>query len=924
MLLGREHEVSVLRRVLDSAPRSVAKTALIEGGPGTGKTSLLRKAADLAQTGGFHTISVRGRAREQRSRFAVARHLVESMLAGLADDSPGEFPPGRDVLTDPFGSGKPDDAREHLAAMYAVTKEISSWHHLVIVIDDLQWVDTASLHYLDHLLARLDNVSVNLIATYTPSHPDCHAPLLADLTSHFEQRLVLQDLDEASAGSMLAGMLDNQPDAVFTQACLEATRCNPLFLAALSREVRRRRIPQDASGVAELAESGPVELAETLFTRYLGGATETLAALGKIAMLAESATPDVVAELIGSSSRAELDAALRQPIDLGLLRAERGIYSFVYPVLRSAVFNRIPPTERERQHWESAKVLHKSGAPKERVARELLRADPREQQHWAADVLNQSAQEAAAATREDDARRYLQAALALCPEDGRGRILRRLGQIEVYSDPSAAAEYLRLALEYPWPDKTAAEINTELASAAYLADGAAAAAEALSDGLQKITSGNDRAVIESDVQVFKVMAGTASAHDVSGDHGSGEHIGQQHAVLSTLRELWSGRSRARALRYAEESVRNSAFSGHPMWHVIPMVTMVYCDEFGIGQAECDQLIARSRQQASTAMRTTALLIRALINYRIGDLIQCHDDAVAVLEMLPGEATDDDGHGITRRFAASKAVAALLEMGYHDDARAQLDHNWPASDCCDALDCALLLFERGRLRVAAGELREGLRDLEECGRRSIQLGQENPAVCPWRAELALVHAALGNVEQAIRWAEDELERARIWGAPRALGIALRAAGLAHRDQRGQALLMESYEVLSDSNALLEHARTRLHLGIALRKRNRLAEAREHLRESRILAEKCGARPLSLMAGQELVAACARPRRAAQIGPDALTPSERRVAMLAAQGHTNREIAEQLHVLQRTVEIHLSRTYHKLGIPGRGSLAVAISP
>lgn len=924
MLVGREHEVSVLRRMLDSVPLSVAKSALIEGGPGTGKTSLLRKAVDLAHVQGLRTVSARGRAREQRIPLAVARHLVESMLADLTGDSHTTFVPGWGDDPAEFGGRvELEQMPELLAAMYSVTKEISDRYRLVIVIDDLQWVDAASLHYLDHLLARLESVSVHVVATYTPGHPGAHASLLADLTSQFGQRLVLQDLDEQGAETMLTKLLDNHPDAAFTRACLEATGCNPLFLATLSREIRRRRTPQDASGVAEVAEIGPAELAERVFTRYFSEASGTVAALETVAMLEESATEYLVAELTGSH-RAE--AALRWPIDLGLLRWERDSYSFVHPVLRGAVVNRIAATERERRHLESAKVLYRAGAPKERVARELMRASRCEQQHWVAEVLCQSAQEAASANREDDARSYLQVALDICPDDARGSILRTLGRIEMYSDPSAAAEHLRLAMEYPWPDETLAEINTELASTVYLTAGAAAAVEVLSLGLQKITSTHGRAGIEHDLQVFKVLAGTASAcgGDGSDDAAGGQRAHEKQAVLATLRESWRGTSRTRALRFAEQAVEDSALSRHPLGHTIALVTMVYSDEFGVAQAEFERLMAYAGEQDAEAVRASRLLIQTLINYRIGDLIQCHHDGAEVLEMLPGDATDGRGHSTTRRFAASKVVAALLEMGSGDEARAQLDRDWPAVDTCDGLDCALLLFERGRLRVARGEVREGLRDLEECGQRMTALGVENPAVCPWRSELALAHIAMGNVELAIPLAEEELERARAWGAPRTLGKALRAAGLAHRGQRGLALLTESHEVLSGSPALLERARTRLHLGVALRKRNRLAEARKHLRESRVLAEKCGARPLSWTAGEELVAAGARPRRVAQIGPDALTPSECRVAMLAAQGHTNREIAEQLHVLQRTVEIHLSRTYHKLGIPGRHQLAAAISP
>jgi DNA-binding CsgD family transcriptional regulator len=834
------------------------------------------------------------------------------------DDRPHTDTPqrGHEAAGARYACNEVEDAPEHdvLTALYSLSKEISGRQRLVIAIDDLQWVDVASLHCLDHLMARLENVSISVIATYTPGSPGADTPLLADFTSLFAQRLVLQDLAEPSATTMLAELLGGRPDTDFVKACLDATRCNPLFLHALLREIRRRRTPLDASGVAEI---GPAELAETLFTRYFGHSADTVTALETIALLAESADPDLVAELTGST-RAQLDAAVRQPIDLGLLRAEPELYTFVHPVLRSAVLNRLPPATRQRLHLESAKILHETGASKERVARELLQADRSQQHSWIPDVLYRSAEDAVANNREDDARRYLHAALDSSGDDFRGKVLRRLGQLEVYRHPSVAADHFRLSLEFPWPDETLAAINTERAHALFLSDGAAAAAEALSSGLETITGSDDRAGIRSDLQIFKVMAGTSSPHDDDSESGG------RNVMLFALRELWSGKSRPRALKYAQQAVKTSStLNGHPLRHVIPLVTLVYGDEFAAARAECDQLMAMSREQDSASLHTTALMLQGLINYRIGDLIEGYNDSISVLGSLPGEAAQGHGHGTTRRFAVSKAVAASLDSGSYNEASRLLDRYWLSADSAEGLDSALLFFERGRLRVAKGELQDGLRDLEECGKNTTAFGQENPAVCPWRSEAALVHIALGNPEQAIRLAEVELDRARVWGAPRTLGIALRAAGLAHRDQRGLALLAESHEVLSGSNALLERARTHTHLGIGLRKRNRLVEARKHLREARILAEKCGARPLSQTAAQELIAAGARPRRVAQIGPEALTPSERRVAMLAAEGRTNREIAEQLHVLRRTVEIHLSRTYHKLGISGRGRLAAAIS-
>ncbi|HEY8236366.1 MAG TPA: LuxR C-terminal-related transcriptional regulator, partial [Gaiellaceae bacterium] len=130
-------------------------------------------------------------------------------------------------------------------------------------------------------------------------------------------------------------------------------------------------------------------------------------------------------------------------------------------------------------------------------------------------------------------------------------------------------------------------------------------------------------------------------------------------------------------------------------------------------------------------------------------------------------------------------------------------------------------------------------------------------------------------------------------------------------------------VADSPAKLEHAKARTELGSALRRANRRSQAREHLRHAVELATICGATHLAARAERELLATGARPRRIALSGVESLTPSERRVAELAASGPTNREIAQALFVTQRTIEVHLTSIYRKLGISSRSQLAGALA-
>jgi DNA-binding CsgD family transcriptional regulator len=240
---------------------------------------------------------------------------------------------------------------------------------------------------------------------------------------------------------------------------------------------------------------------------------------------------------------------------------------------------------------------------------------------------------------------------------------------------------------------------------------------------------------------------------------------------------------------------------------------------------------------------------------------------------------------------------------------------------------LIPAARGRLRLAQGRAAEALADFQACGTLFAAdvwgMPIRETGYVHARSGAALALLRLGQRQNACQLADAELADVRAFGAPRALGIALRAAGLAHGGQEGLALLGASVAALDNSPALLERARSLAELGAALRRDGQRAAARDPLTRALDLATRCGARPLAAMAHDELRAVGVRPRRPWRTGVDALTPSELRVARLAAEGRSNREIAGELYVTLKAVEGHLARAYAKLGIDGRSRLARALA-
>jgi DNA-binding CsgD family transcriptional regulator len=232
--------------------------------------------------------------------------------------------------------------------------------------------------------------------------------------------------------------------------------------------------------------------------------------------------------------------------------------------------------------------------------------------------------------------------------------------------------------------------------------------------------------------------------------------------------------------------------------------------------------------------------------------------------------------------------------------------------------AFLVEARGRLRVGQGNLREGVADLLEAGRRWDHLRCLSAGVARWREDAALALAQIGEKDEARRLAAEQLELARATGLPRVLGTATRVAGAVAPRADRLPLLCTAVELLEQSPARLDLARALVELGAAIRRDGRAVEARDPLRRGLELAHRAGAAPLAERARAELVGAGGRPRRPVFTGIEALTASEIRVARLAAEGRTNRETAERLFVTQRTVETHLAHVFQKLSIRGRDEL------
>ena len=232
----------------------------------------------------------------------------------------------------------------------------------------------------------------------------------------------------------------------------------------------------------------------------------------------------------------------------------------------------------------------------------------------------------------------------------------------------------------------------------------------------------------------------------------------------------------------------------------------------------------------------------------------------------------------------------------------------------------MLDVRAQLALARHDPRAALQDALQAGALiAADATAIAPGVLAWRSTAALAHLALGQPQRARTLAERELTEARRIAMTPIVIRDLRIIGLT---LGGVAMIDTLAEAVADGEAgpaRLEHTRALIELGAALRRQRRYVEARGPLQRGLDLAHKGGASALEAYARAEMLASGARPRRAASSGTDSLTGSQRRVAELAADGLTTKQIADALFVTRKTVEFHLRETYRKLGVSSREELA-----
>jgi len=354
--------------------------------------------------------------------------------------------------------------------------------------------------------------------------------------------------------------------------------------------------------------------------------------------------------------------------------------------------------------------------------------------------------------------------------------------------------------------------------------------------------------------------------------------------------------------------------------VVAVMALVATDAIVPAAAEIAGARARVRQGGSPMEFAMVSMLAAWLGWRTGDVGAVEGEADAVIAALADEEPGTQAAAV-RATATHFGILAALEQGDRSAAVGMLAaFDELHAEHTQLIPTTRLNDPRAILALASDEPARAYEFAMALGDAVLAADLDTPTV-PWRSTAALAALRLGEDGQARALATEHLHMARLWGTGTDVGAALRV--LARIEvQRRVDLLEESIVVLENSPARLELARALVDLGEALRVARRRKDAHDPLRRGAELAAVCGSRVLRQRALDGLASLGDRPRKMMFSGHESLTASERRVAQLAVDGRSNRDIAQELFVTPKTVENQLGRAYIKLGITGRRQLSDAL--
>jgi DNA-binding CsgD family transcriptional regulator len=924
-LVERELELETVERLLAGARAGSGGGLVFEGPAGIGKSSLLA-ATRTAAGAELRVLSARGGELERELPFGIVRQLLEPLVVAYDPEEREALLAGAAALSKPVFAVDPEAGAEpsfsSLHGLYWLTINLADVQPLLVAVDDTHLADVASLRWLVYLARRLAGVPLALVLATRAAEPGPVQELLDELLVIPEVE-VLQPggLSEQAIAMLAAQLLSAEPDPSFVAACGRATGGNPFLLLELFGELKRRGIApsRENAGLTGQLSSQGVGRAVRARLRRLPKECASLARA--VAVLGDPAEPTLAAQLAGLDDEAASGAA-EALVDAVIF--EPGRLAFVHPLVRSSVYSELSAQERARAHERAARLLTSAEETPDRIAAHLLATHPGGNAETV-QTLREAARDARNRGAPDVAVTYLQRALAEPPSiELEPVIAHELGTAALSAGKlELATEKLRQATRNLAEGRLRAEAASALGSALFLADRPEEAMTDLTALINALPESEHEqglrlqatrwaAVRGGSVEVWHRLQQTGERFVVTS--GTPRTIGERLQVAAAAYEAARTGTADEARELALQALADGRLLDDPgpesgaFWIAPSVLFFAYADD-DAARVSTD-VIEWAKQHGSLPAFSMAAQLRAYASVRRGLLAEAEADAASTLEQQPAPQT---------LYAHVALVNVLLARGKTTEAGDVFAQVRPEPAATGQIR---YLQTRARIRAASHRPEDALDDLFACGRLEREWEIRTPAFATWRTDAAPLLASVDRLDEARALAREELERCRAFGAQAPLGASLRTLGLLERGDTGIELLEEAVGHLEHSPARLEHALALVELGAAIRRAGRRADAREPLRKALELARVSGAEVVATRAHDELVSAGARPRRDPTESRSNLTASELRVSRLAAEGKTNREIAQALFVTENTIETHLRSVFRKLEIRSRSQLARAL--
>lgn len=902
-IVGRDAELVAIEDWLDDAH---ASALLIEGAAGIGKTTLVRAGIERASAAGFEVLAARPTQAEADLSFVALADVLDGVIEEVLDALPQ---PQRRALEAALLLGDPGtvgavstDPRAAAVAVLGALRTLGHSRPVLVAVDDVQWLDAPSATALAFAGRRLQAENVHFMLARRRGHGDAVTPELEAVES-----LTVGPLSAGALHRLVRARLDVVLARPELRRLQDLSGGNPFYALELASAYR--------AGTMELRRG---ERLPPTLDALVGHRVTTLPKETREALAAASALSHPSAKLVAPSR------VLEPAVSAGVITVEDDEIRFAHPLFASAAYAALDPARRGPLHARLARLTadaeerarHLALAaqgPDGRVAAALERAAEvaakRGALAAAGDLLAESrrltpAQDAVDVARRqraearyanlagdpDHARALLDSLLGGTPRGpARAGILAELAHVHWYGvDWRSAVGLYRSALKEAEGDaRLQAKVEMELAQILNL--------------------------VQEDVS--EVLAHARHAAELA-ETFSDETVLVQALLLQAMEELLAGRGFQsvlidRALMLAPAAADLPVVQ-QPSDYVAVMRALT--DDFAEALDRFDAIRAEALEQGSAAPFIWTVLRMALVECLTGEW----ERALVHVEEGLEEAVQS---GEQANEAALHAARSLIDayLGRADSAR---------TSAARALDLSSLLgvtaarvnatWALGLLELSFDRPAEAHARLDPLIRDRQAAGVAEPGALryvPDDVEALVLLGRSKEAEELLAWYE---ERARALDRASALATSARCRGLlaAARGETDGALAALEHALGEHARVELpfERARTMLVQGSVQRRANERRAARATLEEALAEFERLGAARWAGRARAELARIGGRRRSDGD-----LTPSERHVAELVAEGRTNREVAAALFLTERTVETHLTHVYAKLGVRSRTELA-----